>query len=322
MRILLTGGSSFTGYWFARALVQARHEVLAVLPRRASEYSSGVKAERVIRLREISEIAWGARFGEQQFLDIAESQSWDVFCHHFARVGDYRSPDFDVPAALAENTQALATVLRLMSKRGLKGVIFTGSVFEQDEGVGNEPMRAFSPYGLSKGLTAQVVRYWCQTLGIPLGKFVIPNPFGPFEEPRFCAYLIDLWKKGETADVRTPSYVRDNIHVDLLAKAYSRFVTEVVAGGSFSRANPSGYVESQGAFATRFASETRSRTGMDCRLLMRPQTEFPEPFIRINTQPAAVTNPDWCESEAWDSMVRFYDLPSRALRETRHPIRC
>ena len=64
----------------------------------------------------------------------------------------------------------------------------TGSVFEQDEGVGNAPMAAFSPYGLSKGLTAQAFRYGCGTLDVPLGKFVIPNPFGPFEEPRFCHY--------------------------------------------------------------------------------------------------------------------------------------
>jgi len=49
-------------------------------------------------------------------------------------------------------------------------------------------LAAFSPYGLSKGLTAQAFRYWCGALDVPLGKFVLPNPFGPFEEPRFCHY--------------------------------------------------------------------------------------------------------------------------------------
>ena len=58
---------------------------------------------------------------------------------------------------------------------------------------------------------------------MPLGKFVIPNPLGPFEEPRFCAYLIRQWQAGEAAEVRTPAYVRDNIHVDLLAAAYAAF---------------------------------------------------------------------------------------------------
>ena len=61
--------------------------------------------------------------------------------------------------------------------------------------------------------------FYCEAAGLPLGKFVIPNPFGPFEEPRFCAYLIRQWQAGQAAEVRTPAYVRDNIHVDLLEQA-------------------------------------------------------------------------------------------------------
>ena len=44
MRVLLTGGSSFTGCWFARGLALAGHEVTATL--RSSSYD-GVRAERV-----------------------------------------------------------------------------------------------------------------------------------------------------------------------------------------------------------------------------------------------------------------------------------
>jgi hypothetical protein len=47
---------------------------------------------------------------------------------------------------------------------------------------------------------------------------VIANPFGPLEEPRFCAYLVKTWAAGQVPEVRTPLYVRDNIHVSLLAK--------------------------------------------------------------------------------------------------------
>lgn len=31
------------------------------------------------------------------------------------------------------------------------------------------------------------------------GKFVIANPFGPWKEPRFTAYLARCWLGGETA---------------------------------------------------------------------------------------------------------------------------
>ena len=158
-----------------------------------------------------------ARLAARHFSISWQTQNFDVLCHHAARVADYRSLDFDIAAALAENTNNFRTILERMKGNGLKAVVFTGSVFEANEGAGNEPMRAFSPYGLSKGLTSEVVRHWCTHYNVPFGKFLIANPFGPFEEPRFCAYLIKTWRAGQVAEVRTPSYLRDNIHVDLLA---------------------------------------------------------------------------------------------------------
>ena len=304
MRVLLTGGSSFTGLWFARALAGAGHQVVAAV--RGAAYPPGLRADRVAALGAAAEIVWDCSFGDPRFLDLAADGSWDLLCHHAARVGDYRSPDFDVAAAVGENTRALPAVLRAM--RGLAGVVLTGSVFEPDEGAGSTPLQAFSPYGLSKGLTAQVVRYWCAALGVPLGKFVIPNPFGPLEEPRFCAYLIRCWKAGETAEVRTPDYVRDNIHVDLLAAAYAEFAASVAGGAGFTRRNPSGYVEQQGAFAQRFAAEIGTRTGLRCLVLLRRQTEFTEPAVRINTEPAAPAIPAWSEAAAWDAVAEAYAL--------------
>jgi len=239
---------------------------------------------------------------------VAASGSWDLLCHHASRVGDYRSPDFDIAGALAANTRSIRDVLRTMAARGLRGVVLTGSVFEYDEGAGSAPLGAFSPYGISKGLTAQVFRYWCAAIGLPLGKFVIANPFGPFEEARFCAYLLRCWKAGETACVKTPVYVRDNIHVDLLAAAYADFAETVAGGVPFSRANPSGYVESQGSFADRVAREVAQRTGLVCALKLGNQREFPEPLVRINTEPAMAAVTAWSEAAAWDAFVDFYGL--------------
>ena len=101
-----------------------------------------------------------------------------------------------------------------------------------------------------------VFRYYCHESGVPLGKFVIPNPFGPFEEPRFTAYLMRNWREGKPAEVKTPDYLRDNIHVDLLAAVYARFVqrvSELKAG--CVKINPSGYVQKQGEFAQRVAQK-------------------------------------------------------------------
>jgi UDP-glucose 4-epimerase len=306
MKVLLTGASSFTGYWFARALAQAGAHVVAPLRDAVANYRDGARAERVRRLSEAAEIVEAAPFGSDRFIDLAKAGGYGVLCHHAARVGDYRSPDFDVPGALQENTANLRAVLEALARDGLKSVVMTGSVFEQDEGAGETPLVAFSAYGLSKGLTAEVVRHRCREFGLRYGKFVIPNPFGPLEEPRFCAYLVRTWRKGEIARVNTPSYVRDNIHVSLLAATYAKFVGEIGAGEGRDKLNPSGYVETQGAFAERFAVAMRPRLGMECAIELAKQTDFSEPLMRVNVDSAERYLGGWNEAAAWDEAAESY----------------
>jgi nucleoside-diphosphate-sugar epimerase len=305
VRILLTGASSFTGLWFARSLAAAGHTVVAPLKGRVSDYS-GLRSERVKELKHVVEVVEGCPFGSTSFLDLASTGCWDLLCQHAARTGDYRNPEFDLLGAVAENTHHVADVLKAMLARGLAGVVLTGTVFEQDEGAGDTPLRAFSPYGLSKGLTWQCYRFLSQTIGFPLGKFVIPNPFGPFEEPRFCNYLVQSWFKGEVPTVRTPLYVRDNIHVDLLAAAYAAFIKRVPAQKGVIKLNPSLYVESQGAFAARFATEMAPRLGIACPISLLQQSEFGEPTVRINTDRVDTAALGWREAAAWDAEAEFY----------------
>jgi len=305
VKVLLTGASSFTGYWFARELAAVGHVVVAPL-RAVRDSYSGVRGERVQRLAEIAEIKWACPFGEGDFVALAAKGGFDLLCHHAARVTNYRSPDFDIYAALFENTKSLPTLLRAMRENGLKGMILTGSVFEAEEGAGSLPLRAFSPYGVSKGITASLVRYWCRELGVPLGKFVIPHPFGPYEEPRFYAHLVKEWRSGKVAGVRSPRYVRDNIHVSLLAKTYASFAKATAGGSEFARLNPSGYVETQGAFTYRFSQEIGRRLGIECKIDLVEQTDFSEPLVRINTEPVDGARFGWSEAQAWDELAAYY----------------
>jgi hypothetical protein len=70
--------------------------------------------------------------------------------------------------------------------------------------------------------------------------------------------------------------------------------------------NPSGYTESQGAFALRVAAHMRERLGLACELDLKPQREFTEPRVRINTEPATAIVPDWKEDAAWDDFAAYY----------------
>jgi nucleoside-diphosphate-sugar epimerase len=305
MKILFMGASSFTGCWFIRELAAAGHAVTAIFRRGSEEYSSEVRRQRVALASQVSRPSHGCSFGDAKFLALISEGDWDLLCHHGADVTNYKSPDFDVAAALRNNTHNLPSVLEALGAVGCRRLLLTGTVFEGGEGAGSQGLPDFSPYGLSKALTAQTFRFYCTRAGLGLGKFVIPNPFGPFEEPRFTAYLMKNWLAGATAVCSQPSYVRDNIHVSLLAKVYTRFAEEFPATG-FTRINPSGYAESQGAFTLRAAQEMRLRLGLPCSVELKKQVEFPEPRVRINTDPPDADALGWDESVAWDEMARYY----------------
>jgi UDP-glucose 4-epimerase len=314
VKILFTGASSFTGFWFVRALARAGHEITATFRRRPAEYPDPVRRQRAeLAARECRPV-YGCGFGDGEFIKLASAA--EVLCHHAAEVTNYRSPDFNVMAAVENNTRNLAEVCGAVKRAG-GHIVLTGSVFEPGEGAGSQDLPAVSPYGLSKGLTWEMFRYYAGHAGVPLGKFVIPNPFGPYEEPRFTAYLMQCWRAGQTAVVNTPAYVRDTIHVSLLARAYQRFVAQVAAVdagrsagegvcGCVMRLNPSGYAESQGAFAQRFAAAMRTRLGWACDVEFKQQTEFSEPRVRVNRDVLDAGELAWKETEAWDEVAEYY----------------
>jgi nucleoside-diphosphate-sugar epimerase len=305
VRILFTGASSFTGMWFARMLAGRGHNVIAVARREEQAYS-GLRAERLAGIAGCCQTAWDAPFGSRRFLDVvAQEGPFDILCHHGAETEGYRSREFDAVAAAAANTNALADVVRALHDTGCRRIVLTGSVFEASEGAGTTPLRAFSAYGISKTLTSEIFALHAAQNGLALGKFVIPNPFGPYEEPRFADYLMRCWREGKTALVKTPRYVRDNIHVSLLAEIYCAFVSDLPQEG-FRKINPSGYAERQGAFAARFAREIGLRLKLETPLEEIRQADFAEPPIRINTDVVHNIECDWDEHAAWDGLADYY----------------
>jgi nucleoside-diphosphate-sugar epimerase len=310
VKILFTGASSFTGCWFVRELAAAGHEVTALFRLPIERYPDPVRRRRAALAAERSRPIFGLSFGDDGFLEVLRQGGFDLLAHHAAEVTGYKSPDFDAAAALARNTHRLPAVLEALGAGGGRRVLLTGSVFEGGEGSGSQGLPDFSPYGLSKALTARAFGYHCARAGLSLGKFVIPNPFGPYEEQRFTAYLMREWLAGRTPACSGSAYVRDNIHVSLLARAYARFAAALPAEPGFARLSPSGYAESQGAFTLRVAREMAPRLRLPCPVEIRVQTEFPEPRVRIGTDVLDAGPLGWDEAAAWDEMARWYQDPS------------
>ncbi len=305
MNILFTGASSFTGMWFVKELVNRGHRVCAVFTKTRDQYE-GIRKKRVESLLGLCTPRFSCAFGSEDFLNLAQTDSWDLLCHHAADVSQYKSADFNVASAVHHNSFRLSQVLKTLKANGCQKVLLTGSVFEQNEGKGSSIDQAVSPYGLSKGLTAEIFRYYCRRHQFSMGKFVIPNPFGPFEESRYTTYLAQSWLKGEVPTVLFPEYVRDNIPVSLLAKAYVQSVQSMTDDIPFIKWNPSGYCESQRNFTKRFADEMENRLGVACHFEVNDQKEFPEPRVRINTDPLDVDELKWIEEDAWDQLAEFY----------------
>jgi hypothetical protein len=91
-----------------------------------------------------------------------------------------------------------------------------------------------------------------------------------------------------------------------LAKAYARFASGLPDSPGFTKLNPSGYVESQGAFTLRLAQEMRPRLNLPCLVELKKQIDFPEPRVRINTDILDAVALSWDESAAWDEMAAYY----------------
>src|SRR3954467_8321617 len=143
LRILFTGASSFPGFWFVRELAASGHEVTAVFRQR--EYPDAIRRKRVATLEGVCRPVYGCSFGDAKFVELITQA--DVICHHAADVTNYKSPDFNVTAAVENNTHNIAGVCAAMKKAGGR-IVLTGSVFEQGEGAGSQGLPAFSPYGL------------------------------------------------------------------------------------------------------------------------------------------------------------------------------
>ncbi|MCK6597716.1 MAG: NAD-dependent epimerase/dehydratase family protein [Bdellovibrionaceae bacterium] len=310
-RILLTGASSFSGFWFAKVLAEQGFQVTALLQKKQLADYSGVRKQRIENLSDKNlgiELVFDCPLGSSKTIALLkEKKHWDFLGLHGAFVTNYKSQDFDFLSALKNNIENLEEVIKTFTQNQGQHLIHTGTVFESNEGVGNAPLKAASPYGLSKNLTNEVIKFYCERHRIKMGKFVLANPFGTFEEEKLTTYLMRSWIQDQTPTMSFPDYIRDNIHVELLAKVYAHFCLQLKSSeSSYLKINPSGYVESQGSFTLRFANEMTSRLQKKCSVTIAKQSQFTEPYMRINTDPATHLITDWDEKKAWDQIASHY----------------
>jgi nucleoside-diphosphate-sugar epimerase len=314
-RLLLTGASSFTGMWIAEALASAGFEVAAPLLRQRADYDAE-RLARIARVEAVADVIFGCPFNSDGFLELVRGGGFAALAHHAADVTGYRDPGFDAWAATGRNLAGAPTALRAAAKAGARIVLVTGTVFEAGEGDCPQEPLAVTPYGLSKTLTNIAFKHQAAWEGLRFGRFVIPSPYGPFEQQRsFPAYLFRSWFAGETPVVRTPLYLRDHLPAPQLARAYALHLASLLGDAAAREvARPSGWIATQGDFARKVAQEAARRLGRDCPVDFADQTEFVEPLRRVNHDPAPLHG--WDEAGFWDRYVEWYACDAVRWRRT------
>lgn len=306
MRILFTGGSSFTGYWIIRALAASGHEVTATFTRESLNAYEGMRRRRIDLLPQTVERCWVAPFGSDKMVALVARGGWDLLCHHGAMVGNgFREASFDCESAVRSNTHGMGRVLSELKRGGCRRFLLTGSYFEAGEG-GDPDNEALSSYGLSKTLTWQAALHHCLESGMSLGKYVIPNPFGLLEEGRLPGKLIRDWREGKTAVLQSPHDVRDYIPVDLLAADYCRAAeTFYSSEREVLRFCPSFWVESNLDFARRMARELELRLGVACPVESPGDSTLGVTSVRRNLQPVDPSLGGWSEANFWNEFAQW-----------------
>lgn len=220
-RVLFTGLSSFTGYWFTEKLAEKGHKVVGCLSKNMSDYNSGQK-ERLNQANSNIRLEQNASFGSENFLQIISDFKPEIFCFHHALVTGYKDPSFDIDNAISNNLNNYQEVIKRLTENGCKQIIMTRSIFEK--GLGKSDLESdISAYGKSKRKTFEI---FSQSVpkDIKLRSFVICNPVGRYEGNNLTSYLIKCWIEGKPASLIQPKLVRDFVPIDLLSNSYVQFI--------------------------------------------------------------------------------------------------
>jgi UDP-glucose 4-epimerase len=306
-RVLLTGVSSFTGYWFAKVLSEYGYSICCPLPREERQYE-GLKKERLDSLPQEVEVVYDSPFGSSGFLGLLDSRI-DALCLHGSYVSGYNQSDFSASEAIRQNLYNAEAVLAKAKTSGCSRVIWTSSVFEDaveldDSKLGTYPV--WYRYALSKKLSGLAFRSLCFESDIGFSRFVITNPFGPLEDPKLCRLMANAVIQQKVFEVRTPHYVRDMIHVRHLAEAYIHLLRLLISGQDCPELRPGEYSGNLGDFAQIFVSEISKRLGKPCRVERSDSMVFNEPLSLINETHVSSLVKVYDPNDRWDELAAFY----------------
>lgn len=301
LRVAITGASSFTAFWAARAFSAQGARVTALCKRGSLEAYDGLKRKRLELLSSQVDLHFGVKGEDGSMAFWIETHRPDVWIHHHHSMENYKTPSYDMVRADRVGVDPLKEIFASLKKSGAKGVIFSGSYMEPGEGGTKNPANA-SPFAVSSQRTWEAVQERCREFEFPLGKVVIPNPIGPLEnEDRIVPLLMKNAKAKTPFHVANAESIVDCLPVKTLASVYLESCSDVLRRESRVR-RPSGWVTSvKGLIETvnRELLMKRLNMGLCETLLVTPQ----EPKIAFTN--IATERQRFDMSAFWDEYAKF-----------------
>lgn len=305
-RILLTGCSSFTGYWFASELINSGFELFCPLPHDYDEYF-GVKKQRLDSISDKATLVFNCPFGTNEFIELCKNQYYGMGFHGFY-MENYNNRNYKISSSLSQNLKNIESILEILQENHTR-IVYSSSVFENAINIEEDNNESISidwyNYAFSKKVTYLALRSLCEQCGLTCQRFVITNPFGPYEDTKFCFHLMNSIFKKDDFLIKTPFYTRDMIQVNLLAKLYANaFLNE--NDKNIDEFRPSQYSMKIFEFAELFISEISKYCGYKIKIVKENQKTFNEPKTLINKMDYKNYNCAHEERESWREYFYYY----------------
>ncbi len=227
MKVLITGGAGFIASHVVDAYIKAGHTV-AIVDNLATGFRKNVNPKAKFYKADIRNLPLMER--------IFKRERPEVVNHHAAIAEVVKSLRNPIPT-LEANVLGTANVLISFGRYGRgprKKFIFSstgGAIYGEPEHIPADErtsMTPLSPYGLSKALGEDVIKFYARTLGFEYLIFRYPNVYGPRQNPKGEAGIVaifgGLMKHGKRPTIfgngtktRDYTYVGDIARANMLA---------------------------------------------------------------------------------------------------------
>jgi len=241
MKIVITGGAGFIASHIADAYLKAGHQVV-IIDNLLTGSRKNINPQAKFYKADITNLALMEK--------IFKAERPEILNHHAAIAEVVKSLKNPIPT-FATNIIGTANVLLSFGKYGRgkkRKVLFAstgGAIYGEPKKIPaneNTPGAPLSPYGLSKLLGEEMVKFYSRQFSFPYLIFRYPNVYGPRQNPKgeagVVAIFTGLMKQGKRPTIfgdgtktRDYTYVADVVKANLIGLKRGKDITVNIGWG-------------------------------------------------------------------------------------------